>query len=287
MIIRKLLNAISVVMTVITVILGAYLIFNSFEKLNLYLVPATLSIISLLVASRFLFIIINMVYPIYDFLKSKVKIAVNIISAVIVIICIVFSYNAYTGYVTFHQSSNTGTFSELSEKDKEIEKLFPFSDYFYEIGEKESYYAVSSESTKQCTQIRISNRDFELGEESPSYSVYYFKSTNKTMLLKFFLEEYFYDFRRADFWRVDEKDEFIVTLSDAKIKLYESADGYSAVANNSEYICYIKLSNIDKTKISFDEFATAVIPQTELIDLLSEMKNVPGAQYMYSVKEDK
>ena len=67
---RKVFNGISVVLTVITVILGAFFIFTSFWDLSLYRVPVIVNTISLLVAARFVFLIVTVVVPVFDFLKN-------------------------------------------------------------------------------------------------------------------------------------------------------------------------------------------------------------------------
>ncbi len=260
---NRLFQILSVLSIVISLVLCAYILFVPTEKLNFFLVPIFLSVISILYLLRMVYFAMDIVKKIskLSFLQKFFK----LIFCVVVVVCTFFAGNAVFSCATIERSEETSLLSSY-DIDDELRELFPFYDSFYEAGGDDAYYGLSLDSIKQCEYIRIDNRPHTDDENSASYIAERFRSVNVFLNLKYrceFIIEYF----RNDFKIKEEYTAY--TPEDKKIKFYEGDNCYLATVDAFTTIFTVELLHAKESGISFDAFVEAA---TEQFNLLLEIE---------------
>lgn len=259
----RLFQILSVLSIVVSLILGAYILFVPTENLNFFLVPIFLSIISILYLLR-------MVYFAADIIKKISKLSFlqkffKLIFSIAVIICTFFAGNAVFSCATIESAEETSLLSSY-EIDDDLRELFPFYDSFYEAGGEDAYYGLSLDNINQCEYIRIDNRPHTDDENSASYIAERFRSVNVFLNLKYRCElilEYF----KNDFKLQEEYTAY--TPENKKIKFYEGEDCYLATVDSFTTIFSVELLHVKESGISFDTFVEAA---TEQFNILLEIE---------------
>lgn len=259
----RLLQILSVLSIVITLILGAYILFVPTEKLNFFLVPIFLSIISILYILRMLYFATDIVKKIskLSFLQKFFK----LIFCVVMVVCTFFAGNAVFSCATLERTEETSLLSSY-DIDDELRELFPFYDSFYEAGGEDAYYGLSLDNIKECEYIRIDNRPHTDDENSASYTAERFRSVNIFLNIKYRCElilEYF----KNDYKIQEEYTTY--TPEGRKIKFYEGNDCYIATVDAFTTIFSVELLHVKESGISFDTFVKAA---TEQFNLLLEIE---------------
>ncbi len=258
------LSALSVI---VTLILGAYILFVPTENLNFFLVPIFLGIISILYLLRMLYFATDIIrkFSKLSFLQKFIK----LIFSVVVVICTFFAGNAVLSSATLEHNQATSLISpyEISE---EFRELFPFYDSFYEEGGEDTYYGLSLDNINECEFIRIDNRASADDENSSSYVAEKFRSVNIFLNLKYRFELIWESFKNDCEFR---EEYTLYTPENKKVKFYEGKDCYLAFTDYFTTIYCVELLYPEKSGITFPEFAKAATHQFELLADINEKQS--------------
>lgn len=256
---KRLFQILSVLSLIVSLILGAYILFVPTEKLNFFLVPIFLSIISILYILRVVYFAADIVkkFSRLSFLQKFFK----LIICIVVLICTFFAGNAAFSCATLESSEETSLLTSYAIDD-ELREYLPFYDSFYEEGGEDAYYGLSLDNIKQCEYIRIDNRPHTDDESSASYTAERFRSVNIFLNLKYRCE-LILKYYRSDY-KIQEKYTSYTT-EDRKLKFYEGEDSYLAIADAFTTIYCVELLRVKESGISFDTFTEAAAQQIDLL----------------------
>ncbi len=258
------LSAISVV---VTLILGAYILFVPTEKLNFFLVPIFLGIISILYILRMLYFATDIIKKVsrLSFLQKFFK----LIFSVVVILCTFFAGNAVLSCATIESNQATSIISS-NEIAEEFRELFPFYDSFYEAGGEDTYYGLSLDNIRECEFIRIDNRTNSEDKNSPSYVAEKFRSVNIFLNLKYRFELIWESVRNDCKYR---EEYTLYTPENKKVKFYEGDGCFFAVTDYFTTIYSVELLHSEESGITFEEFTKAATHQFELLADIDEKQS--------------
>ncbi len=263
---KLVMNIFSAVLTVIMTVMTVYYVLTPVNALFLFLTPIYYNVMRMIFVFRAGWLVgilrekIKFVRKIFN---RKAMKAVNIVS---VVFYVVFAVNMIEGCVSFDFSVDNNLLKSTHNITESSKELLPYYDYFEKEGGEHAYYDVSSSEMKKCSQLSVSNRKLELKVDSPSYQADYFKSNIGILLFKFRLEQDFGGivFR---FFRDNEADRHYSVTENGTKKEYMSVDNsYYAVYRGKDYLCYIKLLNIDGSSLTFADFIGTADEQVNLID---------------------
>lgn len=267
---KRLFQIFSVLSIVVTLILGAYILFVPTEKLNFFLVPIFLSIISILY-------ILRMVYLLTDIINKTSKLSFlqkffKLIFSIVVILCTFFAGNAVFSCATLEHNHATSLISS-NEIGEEFRDLFPFYDSFYEEGGEDTYYGLSLDNINECEFIRIDNRASADDENSSSYIAEKFRSVNIFLNLKYRFELIWESVKNDCKYR---EEYTLYTPENKKVKFYEGEDCFLAFTDYFTTIYCVELLHPKKSGISFREFTQAATHQFELLVDIDEKQTSPS-----------
>ncbi len=263
---KLLLNIFSAVLTVIMTVMTVYYVLTPVNALFLFLTPIYYNVMRMIFVFRAGWLVgilrekLKFVRKIFN---RKAMKAVNIVS---VVFYIIFAVNMIEGCVSFGFSVDNSLLNSSYTVGESSRELLPYYDYFSREGGEHAYYDVSSSKMKKCSYLNVNNRRLELKVDSSSYQADYFKSNIDILLFKFRLEQNFGGivFR---FFRDNEADRHYSVTEDGIKKEYMSVNNsYYAVFKGKDYMCHIKLLNIDGGNITFSDFIGTADEQVKLID---------------------
>ncbi len=263
---KLLLNIFSAILTVIMTVMTVYYVLTPVNALFLFLTPIYYNFMRMIFVFRVGWAA-GILSEKFSFFRKiftrKIFKAVNIVS---VIFYVIFAVNMIEGCVSFDFSVDNSLLNSSYAASESNRELLPYYDYFGEEGGDGAYYDVYSSRMKKCSYLNVNNRRFELKVDSSSYRADYFKSNIGILLFKYRLEENFGEivFR---FFRGNEADKHYAVTEDGIKKEYMSINNsYYAVFKGKDYICHIRLSNIDASRITFSDFIGTADSQMKLID---------------------
>lgn len=264
---KRLLQLLSVFSLIISLILGAYILFVPTEKLNFFLVPIFMSVISILYILRVVYFAADIVKKIskLSFIRKFFK----LIMCIVVLICTFFAGNAVFSCVTLEHNQTTSALSSY-DIDDEFRELFPFYDSFYETGGEDAYYELSLDNIRQCEYIRIDNRAHTADDTSASYIAEKFNSVNVFLNLKYRIE-LIWESMKNDCKLQEEYT--VYTPENKKIKFYKGEDCYLAFTDYLTTIYTVELLHTKESGISFPEFTEAATRQFELLLNIEEKQS--------------
>ncbi len=263
---KILLNVFSAVLTVLTVLMTVYYVLTPVNALFLLLTPIYYNLMRMIFVFRagwFAGILADKVKAIRKILTGKVFKLINIVS---VVLYIVFAVNIVEGCLSFDFTVDNSLINQSYSASEQCREVLPYYDYFGQQGGKTAYYDVYSSKMKKCSNLSVNNRLFELKVDSPSYRADYFKSNIGILLFKFRLEENLNGIAFS-FFRGNEADKHYLVTEDGIKKEYMAINSsYSAVFEGKDYMCYIRMSNVDVSDITFYDFIETADSQVCLID---------------------
>ena len=263
---KLLLNIFSGVITVVMTLMTVYYVLTPVNALFLFLTPIYYNVIRMIFVFRAGWIVgilrekLKFVRKIFN---RKAMKAVNIVS---VVFYIIFAINMIEGCVSFDYSSDNSLLNGSYTATEGGRELLPYYNYFSEEGGEQAYYDISASKMKKSAFLSVNNRKLELNVDSPSYHADYFRSNVDILRFKFRLEQNFGGivFR---FFRGNEAEKHYSVTEDGIKKEYMSVNNsYYAVYRGKDYMCYIKLLNIDGADLSFFDFVQKADGQLALID---------------------
>ena len=178
--------------------------------------------------------------------KAKVGFRKTLYVSFIVAVAIL-SFDAIKSFNSFESDRYTSVLTEGNEIEEKYEKYLPFYDAFYEINADNVYYAFASDRSNTLENLYISNRPYELKDDSSSYTASCFKSNSFLMMLKLKFENFISVLKNQYILC----DKFIIEDSDRiVVKIYQSSYGYIAYLSADKTYATIEVKHINNVDVN-------------------------------------